>query len=117
MPRHGIPPPVQATIPEFLDQWGLVASRVEEIEEGYENQNILVFTPNSRFVIRRYRFRQSEEIPFEIEVILACANRGFPVARPIPDLGGEYVRVLGDLELIQYNAFVSFYRAPHCQAR
>jgi homoserine kinase type II len=32
-----------------------------------------------------------------IEAILACANRGFPVARPIPDLAGEYVRVLGDL--------------------
>lgn len=66
----------------------------EEIEEGYENQNILVLTPTSRFVIRRYSFRQPEDIPFEIETILACANRGFPVARPIPDLVGEYVRIL-----------------------
>jgi homoserine kinase type II len=97
MPRYGIPPHVKAAIPEFLDQRGIVASGVEEIEEGYENQSILVLTPASRFVIRRYSFRRPEEIPFEMEAILACAKRGFPVARPIPDRAGEYVRVLGDL--------------------
>ena len=105
MPHYGIPPDVEAALPHFLSAWGIEPIEIEEIEEGSENQNLLVFAPNSRFVIRRYRFRPSEEIPFEIEAILECAHRGFPVARPVPDRGGEYVRILGDLP-----AAVNLYR-------
>jgi homoserine kinase type II len=96
MPRYGIPSDVEAELPGFLSGWGIEAVGFEEIEEGCDNLNLLVVAPQGRFVIRRYSFRNPEEIAFEIEIVQACARRGFPVARSIPDLNGNSVHPLGD---------------------
>jgi homoserine kinase type II len=102
MPRYGIPSDVETALPQFLSAWGIEPIEIEEIEEGSENQNFLVVAPAGRFIIRRYRFRNPEDIPFELEVLQACASRGFPVAKPIPDLRGRLVQVLGDLPAVLF---------------
>jgi Ser/Thr protein kinase RdoA (MazF antagonist) len=102
MPRYGITPDVEAALPRFLSAWGIEPIEVDEIEEGYENQNLLVVAPAGRFVIRRYSFRNPEDIPFELEVLQACARRGFPVAKPIPDLRRDHVHMLGDLPAVLF---------------
>src|SRR5438094_8825795 len=102
MPRYGIPPDVEAALPHFLSAWGIEPIETEEIEEGSENQNLLVVAPAGRFVIRRYSFRDPEDIPFELEVLQACARRGFPVAKPVPDLRGRLVHVLEDLPAVLF---------------
>ncbi len=94
MPRYGIPSEVRDEIPAFLDRWGIRPLGVEEIEEGYENLNVLVTTAERSFVVRRYSFRERDEIPFEIETLRACAQRGFPVAAPVPDPESMYVHDL-----------------------
>src|SRR6266581_4289251 len=102
MPRYGIPPDVAAALPQFLSAWGIEPIEIEEIEEGSENQNLLVVAPAGRFVIRRYSFRNPEDIPFELEVLRAGASRGFPVAKPVPDLRGGYLHMLGDLPAVLF---------------
>src|SRR5207302_702649 len=111
MPRYGIPPDVEAALPQFLSAWGIEPTEIDEIEEGYENQNLLVVAPAGRFVLRRYSFRNPEDIPFELEVLQACASREFPVAKPVPDLRGRLVHVLGDLPYEQVRRLTAEERA------
>jgi homoserine kinase type II len=94
MPRYGIPDDVERAMPVFLDHWGIQPLAVEEIEEGYENLNILVTSADGACVVRRYSFREDDEIPFEIEILRACAERGVPVAAPLPDRSSNYVNEL-----------------------
>src|SRR6266849_5032157 len=92
MPRYGIPLDVEAALPQFLSAWGIEPIEIDEIEEGYENQNLLVVAPAGRFAIRRYSFRnpaagcgQQARPPIE-NLGVGDVLSGGPPLKPDPDL-------------------------------
>lgn len=94
MPRYGLPEVLTKALPEFLAAWDREIVEFEEIEEGYENLNILITTDSEKVVLRWYSFRDPSDIPFELETIARCREVGFPVAGVLPNKRGDLVKDL-----------------------
>ena len=78
----------------LLSRFGAEAADVLEIEEGWENLNVRVTHADGRLLVRRYRVQSVRNIDFEVETLLACRARGYPVAAPLADDAGSYVHQL-----------------------
>lgn len=85
MPRWGLTQDVLRDLPSLLTECGLGrATAISEIDEGFNNWNLLVTTPRGKFVVKRYISREANDVSFDVEVLAHLRDAGFPVPAPIP---------------------------------
>lgn len=88
MPQWGLTQDLLRDLPSLLAECGVgPPTAVSEIDEGFNNWNLLVTTPAGRLVVKRYSCREAEDVAFDVEVLAHLRTAGFPVPALVP--GGE----------------------------
>ena len=79
----------------FLNHYSLGALiDFQGINAGIENTNYFVSTENGKFVLTIFEEIDFDVLPYYLTLMAHLSDHGMPIAHPIADLQGDYVRVL-----------------------
>jgi homoserine kinase type II len=80
-----------AELAALLGEYGVAVGdlRITPLEGGEDNLNLLLEVGGRRLVLRRYDVTPSAEVAWELALIAALCDRGFPTAPVLSTMGGE----------------------------
>jgi homoserine kinase type II len=96
MPRWGAEPEVLRATETLVLGMGLgEADSITEVDEGWNNTNLLVDTRVGRYVIKRYLTRLADDVAWDAALLTHLAGVGFPVPRILPVGDGLVAELCG----------------------